>query len=399
MSNTLQPVSVMAPLPSRRALLGAAGAAGAFGAVMASGGPARASGAGSGRAPLRFRGDGTFRVVQINDTQDDQRIDRRTVELIGAVLDQARPDLVVIVGDIITDGPSTRLEALQALNNVIAPIEERGVAWAATFGNHDEDSTAATGVDEEAMLAFFRRYPHNVNPPGADVTGTGNGVLKVGSGAAGSRRAAAAVWLFDSGRYRPDQIAGQSTESLEAYDWVRQDQVAWYADVSRRLERRNGRPVPGLAFAHIPLWEHRYMWWGSVEERTDASHAAAVARHGITGERNEREYPGAFNSGLYAAMLGRGDVRGYYCGHDHINTYDGDYYGVRLGYGPGTGFGTYGLGGERNHHLRGARVFELSEDVDGALVSTRPVFARDLGVDVSAGDQPRDPLPLPDWVR
>ena len=43
----------------------------------------------------------------------------------------------------------------------------------------------------------------------------------------------------------------------------------------------------------------------------------------------------------------RGDVRGVYVGHDHVNTYDGDYYGVRLGYGPGTGFGTYGLSGRR----------------------------------------------------
>ena len=47
--------------------------------------------------------------------------------------------------------------------------------------------------------------------------------------------------------------------------------------------------------------------------------------------------------GMFAAMLQRGDVKGLFVGHDHINTYMGNYFGVELGYGPGTGFGTYGL--------------------------------------------------------
>lgn len=67
------------------------------------------------------------------------------------------------------------------------------------------------------------------------------------------------------------------------------------------------------------------------------------ARHGIQGVKHEGVYVGAFNSGIYSAVRERGDVLGIYCGHDHINTYHGNYFGVELGYGPGTGFGTYGL--------------------------------------------------------
>jgi hypothetical protein len=73
----------------------------------------------------------------------------------------------------------------------------------------------------------------------------------------------------------------------------------------------------------------------------------------------------------------------------------GDYYGVLLGYGPGTGFGTYGLGGEDNHSVRGARVFTLDENVDGVLVETHNVFVKDYGIDMSNTDQSMDPLPLP----
>ncbi|MFQ4148794.1 hypothetical protein AAGW05_08870 [Arthrobacter sp. LAPM80] len=67
----------------------------------------------------------------------------------------------------------------------------------------------------------------------------------------------------------------------------------------------------------------------------------------LSGERNESECPGPINSGLFSAFLERADVLGYFVGHDHVNTYCGNYYGVQLGYAPGTGFGAYGLAGLR----------------------------------------------------
>ena len=89
-------------------------------------------------------------------------------------------------------------------------------------------------------------------------------------------------------------------------------------------------------------------------------------------------------------------MRGAYCGHDHINSYMGNYFGIELGYGPGTGFGPYGKNGADKHQLRGARVFELDENAEGIYTSTRTVFAKDFGMDMNAARQPLDkPLPLP----
>lgn len=56
----------------------------------------------SRRTPLRFDRAGHFTIVQFNDTQDDEKIDRRTVELIEKVLDCEQPDLVVLNGANIT---------------------------------------------------------------------------------------------------------------------------------------------------------------------------------------------------------------------------------------------------------------------------------------------------------
>ncbi|WP_433584217.1 metallophosphoesterase family protein [Microbacterium hydrocarbonoxydans] len=393
---------------SRRAVL-TAGALGALGAALPLGAahadsttpadPATTAATGSGKprpsAPkLRFRADGTFKVVQFNDTQDDEQTDRRTVELIEKVLDQEQPDFVVINGDVISSGCESRLAVKQAINNVVWPMESRGIPWAVTYGNHDEDSLPESGVDEAGMLQIYRSYAYNLNADNAaGLTGTSNTLVPIGSSTT-KNRDAFALWMMDSGRYAPDAIAGQDFAGYPTWDWLRMDQVAWYREQSSVLERRGGRKVPGLMFIHIALWEHRFMWWGGVDTRTEADAARGRARHGIVGERNEDECPGPFNSGMFNAILERGDVKGVFVGHDHVNDYVGDYYGVKLGYAPGTGFGAYGLEGAERNRMRGGRVFELSEAGDTVSISTRVVYARDLGIDLTADDQPMEPLPL-----
>ncbi|GAB3671851.1 metallophosphoesterase [Zhihengliuella somnathii] len=347
--------------------------------------------------PIKFGSDGKLRIVQFNDTQDTHLTDRRTIELIEKTLDAEQPGFVVLNGDVINGGPSTATEVKQAYNNVLAPIEERGIKFAITFGNHDEDSLGnGTGMTEQALVDWLHEaYEHNLNPAiDPKLYGHSNGQLLFKSSR--SNTPAFGVWLLDSNRYAPGTIGGQSRSGLMNYDWIHTDQVQWYRETSIATEERFGRNVPSLAFFHIPLWEHHHMWFGSQFGSSDSTHAAAQELHGIVGEKHEDVYVGAWNSGLYAAMQERGDVRGVYVGHDHVNTYMGDYFGIELGYGPSTGFGTYGLSGEEQHRLRGARVFELDENVEGVYAGTRTVFAADLGIDTTPGNQRiSEPVPLP----
>ncbi|WP_257346706.1 metallophosphoesterase family protein [Pseudalkalibacillus decolorationis] len=342
---------------------------------------------------LQFNSDGKFKIVQFNDTQDDERIDRRTIELMEKVLDSEKPDFVVFNGDIITGGCDTELEMKQAMNNVVHLVEKREIKWAITFGNHDEDSSSKSGMYENDMLKFYMKYKHNMNERGErGLTGTGNMNLLIRQSK--GNKAAFNLWLLDSGRYAPAQIAGQDFKGYPTWDWLRFNQVNWYYETSKKLEKRYRYKVPSLVFIHIPLWEHRFMWYASVDSRTQANHELAVKKHNIVGERNEDECPGPINGGLFSAMLERGDVKGVFCGHDHVNTYCGNYYGIMLGYAGNTGFGTYGLSGADRNRLRGARVFHLDENKEGVLVDTHMVFAKDYGIDLSANDQSIDPLPL-----
>ncbi len=116
---------------------------------------------------LRFRPDGTFTIVHFTDTQDDQEMDPRTVRLIEAVLDDQRPDLVVFTGDNVRSGPGNPDEVHQGIDAFARPVDRRGIPWLVTFGNHDEDHTARSGVDKAGQLEYYVTFPYNVTAPHA----------------------------------------------------------------------------------------------------------------------------------------------------------------------------------------------------------------------------------------
>jgi 3',5'-cyclic AMP phosphodiesterase CpdA len=397
-----------------QATLGRRGVIAGGGALAAAGmlaGPAAARPAASRGTrprpsmPLQFGPSRRFRIVQFNDTQGGHAADRRTLEFMGKVLDQEQPDFVLINGDVVDGSPTTDLEVKQGVNNFVSPMESRGITWAITFGNHDQDSMEehGTSMTEAKIVDFVRQYKHNLNPAvDPEVPGESNMQLLV----RGSRgdAPAFAIWLLDSGRYATEaDTHGQSTEGLMDYDWIRPQQVRWYEETSAATAERFGRPVPGLMFFHIPTHEHHMMWHASQVHTDEARHAEAVRRHAIVGEKHEDVYFGLVNSGIYASVKERGEVKGIYCGHDHINTYKGDYYDVELGYAPGTGFDPYGLndGTTDQHTLRGARVFDLDERTESVYTGdTRIVWARDLGIDMDPEGQPlARPVEFPRYVK
>ena len=152
------------------------------------------------------------------------------------------------------------------------------------------------------------------------------------------------------------------------WEFVRFEQIQWYWNSSVEIERTLKRKLPSLMILHIPLPEFNALLLNA-------------NRTGTTGEFNENVCASELNSGLFAAVFQRGDVKGIFAGHDHTNTFDGTYCGVRLGYDGSAGYHAYGCGkydpqGDRER-LRGGRVFDLSEN-DPWKFDTRMVFVNDL---------------------
>ena len=98
--------------------------------------PAAAKPAETAFPDLKFREDGTFKILQLTDTHyvaGDPR-SRRALLNVEEMLDLEKPDLVIHTGDIIYGKP-----AEESLREILTPISTRRIPFAVTFGNHDEE--------------------------------------------------------------------------------------------------------------------------------------------------------------------------------------------------------------------------------------------------------------------
>jgi hypothetical protein len=76
------------------------------------------------------------------------------------------------------------------------------------------------------------------------------------------------------------------------------------------------------------------------------------------GHKDDQICCSSVNTGIFSALIEQPTVQWVTCGHDHNNDYYGQYKGINLAYGRKTGYGSYGP----YKFLRGARVFEITED-------------------------------------
>lgn len=320
-----------------------------------------------GRRALRFRRDGTFRILMISDFHGGTHFNPKLVWGIDALAEYAEPDLVLLGGDQaagrcfdVFDG-QTLYDYLAA---VLEPVHARGIPWAHVFGNHDREA----GMSNALQQAVYERFPLCLSSAGpARVSGVGNYCLPVLS--SGSDTAAYHIWALDSGREITDYIEAFSLPPGEKIILPRCfgdgkiqasplfDQVMWYYGESARLEKRYGRKIPAVMFMHVPIIEF-----------------CLVARNpeecGMAGSQREEVFSSEMNSGLFMACLQRGDVKGIFCGHEHLNDFQGRYCGITLAYDSCVGYDM-----SAHDDLRGGRVIELHED--GSL-DTRHVKLMEL---------------------
>ena len=329
----------------------------------------------SSRLPLMFDENGRFRILMMSDVHYAPDRDPRTIRLMEALLDSQRPDFVMLGGDN-TTGKATKEEFLTLLDDIARPMEERGIPWAHIFGNHD----ISPDVSKEYQQGEYEKYPHCLSKAGrAELPGTGNYFLPVtdtdGAPVFG-------IWALDSHQdFATPSVPADFCDNVywqmllpsrlnAGSDWefVRFEQIMWYWNSSVEIEKRLKRKLPSLMFLHIPLPEFNAL-------------VRNANRTGTTGEYNEGISCSELNSGLFAAALQRGDVKGIFAGHDHINTFDGTYCGIRMGYDGSAGYHAYGArdydqsGGRER--LRGGRIFDI-DLAHPEKIETRMILYDDL---------------------
>lgn len=311
---------------------------------------------------LSFRPDGGFRILFLSDFQETfDAFDPRTLKGVNTVLDAERPDCVVLCGDN-CNGPAIRgaEDLAKYLGRMTEPFVRRNIPWCHVNGNHDYDAD----VSMEEQLRIYRRIPGCLTQSADGIPGTTNFCLPVWS--ADGQRIVSAVWGLDTGNRIDDLRPGLEKAALlpgmpkPASVWhiVRFEQLMWYWNASLALEQEAGHKVPGVMAMHISPWEFDYM----------RRYPEAL---GVSGNTDEEYGVGAFNSGVFAALLQRGDVKCVCTGHTHRNTCSAEYCGIRLCSVGSAGFSAYG-----EDSLRGGRIVEIREDRPDEM-TTRMAYFRD----------------------
>lgn len=279
---------------------------------------------------LKFNANHKFKIVQFTDIhwKYGNPASDEAGERMAEVLDAEKPDLVVFTGDLIFAKP-----AREGLDKALEATISRGIPFAVTWGNHDDEQD----LSRKELSEHIATKAGNLTSTVEGISGVTNYTLSVKS--TDGKRDAAVLYIFDSNSYSP-------IKKVKGYDWIKHDQVEWYRQTSKAFTAaNNSKPLPALAFFHIPLPEF---------------HEAAQNESAyFVGTRKEKACAPEINTGLAAAMLEAGDVMGVFVGHDHVNDYVVDWRGILLGYGRFTGGATV------YHDIpegNGARVIELTED-------------------------------------
>lgn len=273
---------------------------------------------------LRFK-KGLFKIVQITDLHYKLGVkaSEQGLACVREMVQTEKPDLVVVTGDIIYSAPAD-----STLSVVLKTFAQLGVPFCMTFGNHDYDfKTPAV-----ALYNQMQKTPNCVMP----VLQGKNTDYSLPILSSNGKRTAAVLYCIDT--HNKPAIGG-----IGGYQWISHNQITWYRQRSIVYKQKNGgRPVPSLAFLHIPLPEFNYA--------TDNTQCP------MYGSRLERAYSPSINSGMFASIKEMGDIMGVFCGHDHDNDYAVSYFNVLLAHGRFSGGNT-----EYNHLKRGARVIVLKE--------------------------------------
>ncbi|SHF32110.1 3',5'-cyclic AMP phosphodiesterase CpdA [Mariniphaga anaerophila] len=259
---------------------------------------------GQNKNALKFDSSGEFKIAQFTDTHInmDKNSNLDVYEIVRGVLKKEQPDFVILTGDIVTQ--ANPVKGYDLFAELFSEFE---IPWAVVFGNHDSQHD----FSRESLAGYLKELPFCLNDDVGGIAGNSNFILPVYGQ---SSQVSALLYCFDSHSRSTLQPV------VDGYGWFDYSQIMWYRDKSAEYSRvNNGKPVPALAFFHIPLPEYTAAW-----------NNKSVAPVGV---KNEDECSPDINTGMFAAMLECGDVMGTFVGHDHINDYIGVHYNIALAYG------------------------------------------------------------------
>lgn len=247
----------------------------------------------------RIRGDGKFKIMQLADIhfstgtghcRDPEpagfeggkcEADTRTLQFIARLLDEEKPDLVILSGDQVNG--ETAPDAQSAIFKYAELLVKRKIPYASIFGNHDDEGS----LPRAQQMALIESLPYSLSMAGPeDIDGIGNYYVEV-LAQGNSKHSALTIYLLDTHAYSPDE------HTFKGYDWLKKNQIDWFkktADGLKKAHEGYTHIHMDLAFIHIPLPEY------------------ADTELQRVGQWRERVTAPGFNSGFRDALVEKGVV-------------------------------------------------------------------------------------------
>lgn len=273
---------------------------------------------------------------------------------------------MVLNGDLINGDTTWEHNSTHYIDQIVAPIIQRNLTWASTYGNHDH-SYYMDGDDilKREQMWTGARTQKMVD---TETSGTTNYYLLVYSADCSDDSCSPTLVL-----YFFDSRGGFYREGVAQENWVDTSVVTWFNETKASLFKKYNKMIPSLAFVHVPI----NATWAIQTEAEPKPHyqpgindEPAVAQQGEGWCSNNSLYEtcdyGGQDVPFMEALVSTTGLMGLFYGHDHGQSwcYKWDSLlpgmtvagnGINLCYGQHSGYGGYG------DWIRGARQIVVTE--------------------------------------
>ena len=289
------------------------------------------------------------RILQLTDMQIIDSVQRRTPDRIRAdeisawmpehfdaqcgnhiraLVAHSRPDLILLTGDIVYGSFD---DTGKTLRYICELMDSFGIAWAPTFGNHDNESLM--GVDWQceqfykSTYCMFRR---------GTVSGNSNYTVGIAVGDALLR----VIHMLDTNGCKG------TDPSIVRQEGIFPDQLSLIRDNTKRIRQAQGREIPAFAAFHIPISGFKQAEYAKGYRKKEEDCFAI----GVDVPLRDTDFGSCFESyntidigedgiGFLRSM----SIDGVFVGHRHTNSSSISYEGIRWTFGLKTGQYDYHL--------------------------------------------------------
>jgi len=268
---------------------------------------------------LDIPASGDFRILQLTDIHlGDKDNLQKHFDFMDLTVKDSNPNFIVVTGDLFTFASKTTADRF------FKYLDSKGVPWTVTYGNHDEQCYFSVDWLTSKLNKGYKNCVFK-DIQDDDVQGNANFAINLMRG----DKIFEQLIVMDSNRYYYGQYFG--------YDFFKQNQIDWYADLVDTTAKQNGgKVVKSLMFYHIPLPEIEKAW--NYETNTFAEGTTVkFANQGKDGKEAKGEKTcnpdPAYAPDFFKVIHDKGSTTGMYFGHDHYNDFIVNYEGIDFAYG------------------------------------------------------------------